>query len=186
MPNRDFAQDAETIISASVKVEGDFVSEGNVLIEGSVEGSLRTQKDLRVGEQARIAANVTAANAVIAGEVKGNVTVSERLELEATARILGDVITKNLVVASGAVLNGKVTMNEVVSGERIIAPAARKARVAPPQPVVEEVIEEEPVMAAEPEPEHEEEPEKEMARATAAPAHAPEEKKKTFNPFFTS
>jgi cytoskeletal protein CcmA (bactofilin family) len=183
MPNRDFAQDAETIISASVKVEGDFVSEGNVLIEGSVEGSLRTQKDLRVGEQAKIAANVTAANAVIAGEVKGNVTVSERLELEATARILGDVVTKNLVVASGAVLNGKVTMNEVVSGERISAPAARKARVAP-QPVVEEVIEEEPVMAAEPEPAHEEEPEKEMARATAAPA--PEEKKKTFNPFFTS
>lgn len=110
MPNREPGHEPETIISASVKVEGDFSSQGNVLIEGVVEGSLRTERDLRVGEKARINANVSAANAVVAGEVRGNIACSERLELEPTAKIFGDVRTKVLVVSSGASVNGKIAM----------------------------------------------------------------------------
>lgn len=116
----------ETIIAASVKVEGDFASQGNVLIEGVVEGSLRTDGDLRVGERARISADVTAANAVVAGEVRGNLTVGERLELESTARVHGDVKTKILIVASGATINGKLQMGaEVV--ERAAAKSVERA-----------------------------------------------------------
>ncbi len=110
--DREFggAHEPETVIAASVKVEGDFQSQGNVLIEGVVEGSLKTERDLRVGERARISADVAAANATVAGEVRGNLIVSERLELEATARIFGDIRTKTLVVANGATLNGRLVM----------------------------------------------------------------------------
>lgn len=115
MPERDFGgHEPETVIAASVKVEGDFQSQGNVLIEGVVEGSLKTEKDLRVGERARISADVVAANAIVAGEVRGNLLVTERLELEPTARVHGDVRTKTLVVASGATINGKITMGAEV------------------------------------------------------------------------
>ncbi|MFH1047331.1 MAG: polymer-forming cytoskeletal protein [Patescibacteria group bacterium] len=124
MSNRELGREPETIISASVKVEGDFVSQGNVLIEGEVEGSLRTEKDLRVGEHARISADVFAASATVAGEVRGNIEVSGRLELEPTAKIYGDVKTADLIVASGAVINGKLVMGagiEDVAGRGIKA-----------------------------------------------------------------
>ncbi len=121
------AHEPETVIAASVKVEGDFQSQGNILIEGVVEGSLKTERDLRVGERARISADVVAANAVIAGEVRGNLVVNERLELEPTARIMGDVRTKVLVVASGATINGKIVMGT----EAVSAPAEeRKGRAS--------------------------------------------------------
>ncbi len=110
MPSREGGIEAETVIAAGVKVEGDFTSQGNVMIEGVVEGSIKTERDLRVGEKASINANVIAANAVVAGEVRGNVVVSERLELEPTARISGDIKTKTLVVASGAEVNGHIVM----------------------------------------------------------------------------
>jgi cytoskeletal protein CcmA (bactofilin family) len=113
--SREHGHEPETIIAASVKVEGDFASQGNVLIEGVVEGSLRTESDLRVGERARIAADVSAANAVVAGEIRGNLVVGERLELESTARVHGDVKTKILVVASGATINGKLQMGAEVT-----------------------------------------------------------------------
>jgi cytoskeletal protein CcmA (bactofilin family) len=131
--------DAETIISAAMKVEGDLNSQGNVLIEGMVEGSLKTDKDLRVGQQAKITANVTASNAVIAGEVMGNVNVTERLELESTARVQGDINTKVLVVAAGATINGKLVMAE----QTIEKPsrAARGRRAEEPAAVVEEAEE---------------------------------------------
>lgn len=110
MPSREPGNDVETVIAVGVKVEGEFNSQGNVLIEGVVEGSLKTERDLRVGDKAKIDADVNAANAVIAGEVHGNMVITERLELEPTARISGDIKTKTLVVATGAEINGRIVM----------------------------------------------------------------------------
>lgn len=119
MPIREAGHEPETVIAASVKLEGDFSSAGNVLIEGVVEGSLRTERDLRVGERARISADVHAANAVVAGEVHGNLNVGERLELEPTAHVYGDIFTKVIVVASGAQINGRLNMgSETAIDER--------------------------------------------------------------------
>ncbi len=130
MSNRDVGREPETVISASVKVEGDFVSQGNVLIEGEVEGSLKTEKDLRVGEHARIAADVGASSATVAGEVRGNIDVSGRLELEPTAKVYGDVKTADLIVSSGAVVNGKIIMgNGLEDAEGRDAKASKNSKV---------------------------------------------------------
>ncbi len=124
MPLRDGSNEAETVIAASVKVEGDFNSQGNILIEGTVEGRLSTTKDLRVGERARITADVSASNAVIAGELNGNLHVFEKLELEPTARITGDVRTKTLIVNAGAVINGRLLMGELAEEKGHVASSA--------------------------------------------------------------
>jgi cytoskeletal protein CcmA (bactofilin family) len=98
---------AETIIANGVKVEGDFVSPGNVRIEGIVKGSVKTDGDLLITETAVIEADVRAANAVIAGEVRGNVTANEKLELTGTAKVYGDLSGKVLTVMAGAILEGR-------------------------------------------------------------------------------
>lgn len=102
--------DVETIIGPSVKVEGDFTSKGNVTVEGVVHGTLKTDKDLKVGVGAKISASVFATNAYIAGEVKGNVKVGGRLELTDTSKIYGDIEAKTVIMAAGAIMNGKCTM----------------------------------------------------------------------------
>jgi cytoskeletal protein CcmA (bactofilin family) len=110
-----FARDGqETIIGPTVKVEGDFVSEGNVLVLGVVSGSLKTRGNLRVEKGAKIKADVEAANAAVFGEIKGNVTIQDRLELGASAAIDGDIVTKVLSIEPGAIVNGhcSVAANE--------------------------------------------------------------------------
>lgn len=102
--------DVETIVGPSVKVEGDFVSQGNIVIEGQVSGSIKTEKNLRVEQGAKIAANVTADSALIAGEVKGNIKALNTLELTPSARVDGDVDVKTLIIAAGAALNGRCVM----------------------------------------------------------------------------
>ncbi len=103
--------EVETVVGPSVHVEGDFASEGNILVKGTVSGSVKTSKLLTVEPGARIIANVRAGNAVIAGEIKGNVKVMERLEITSTAKILGDVECSVLVIEAGALLHGKVAMD---------------------------------------------------------------------------
>lgn len=110
----------DTVIAAGVKVEGDFTSAGNIVIEGEVIGSLKTDMDLVVGPDAKITANVVARNARVSGEVRGNMTIIERMDLSGTARIVGDVQAKTLVVEAGAVLDGRCTM----AGQRVMTESA--------------------------------------------------------------
>lgn len=100
----------ETMIGPSVKVEGDFVSDGNVLVEGLVNGSLKTKSFVVVTDKAKITANLEAANARIAGEVNGNVKVSNRLDLTTCAKINGDIEACILQIEAGAKFNGKCSM----------------------------------------------------------------------------
>lgn len=102
----------ETIIAQGVKVEGEFTSSGDVVIDGEVTGSIQTAASLRVGESARIQADVTAVSAVVAGAIQGNVRISDRLELLDSSVIHGDVECQTLSVAPGAKINGRLTMGE--------------------------------------------------------------------------
>ena len=80
--SRQQVQDeVETVVGPSVNVEGDFASEGNIVIKGTVSGSVFTSKHLTVEMGAKIIANVRAGSATIAGEVKGNMKIKESLEL---------------------------------------------------------------------------------------------------------
>lgn len=112
MFKKEDGDNIETIIGPSVQVEGNFVANGDVIVEGIVAGSLKTEKNLRVGERAKIYADVSAANALIAGEIQGNVKVKENLELTSTAKVFGEVKTKVLTIAAGACLNGRCAAGE--------------------------------------------------------------------------
>lgn len=111
------ADDVETVVGPSVNVEGDFASEGNIVVKGTVTGSVRTSKYLLVEAGAKIVANVRAGAAKISGEVKGNMKVQETLELTSTARILGDIEVKVLAVEPGALIYGKIVMPGMDSSE---------------------------------------------------------------------
>ena len=100
----------DTVIGQSIKIEGDLASEGSIIVEGEVSGSVKTAATLRVGDKAKITAEVSAKDAFVAGQVNGNMQVAEKLELSSTATVNGDVSAKILIVESGAVLNGKCTM----------------------------------------------------------------------------
>ncbi len=104
------SREVETIIGPSVKVEGNFVGQGNVVVEGSMQGTLKTQHNLHIGKDAKIKADIQAANLYVAGEIRGNIRVAEKTELSATARIFGNLETKVLSVETGATLHGKCVM----------------------------------------------------------------------------
>lgn len=99
-----------TFIAAGVNVQGDFTSDGDLTIEGSVTGNVAAAGELTIGSTAVIDADVAANNALISGRIKGSVRVEGTTELTASAVILGDLETRTLVVASGALVNGRVTM----------------------------------------------------------------------------
>lgn len=104
--------EAETVVGPAVKIEGDLKGTGNVLIEGTLTGTLTTDKDVTVGSGAEIKANITAMNASIAGAVHGSLMINGHLVIKSSAKITGDISTKTIAVESGARINGHLKMGE--------------------------------------------------------------------------
>ncbi len=104
------SQNAETVIGPSIKVKGDFHGEGDIIIEGSVEGEISTKQFISVGSNAKIIANITASNAKIAGTINGNLKIDGYLEILNTAVINGSVVAREISIEKGAVLHGKLNM----------------------------------------------------------------------------
>lgn len=100
----------DTVVGPSVHVEGDFASEGNILVKGMVTGDVKTSRSLTVEKGAKIVANVQAENALISGEVTGNMTVAGKLELTQSAKVVGDIGCEILVIHAGALVLGKISM----------------------------------------------------------------------------
>jgi len=109
---KNLRQDIETIIGHSVKLDGDFVSEGDIVVEGMVNGNVKTKNFLRIGEKAVINAEIEAGNAFIAGTINGNLKIISNLEITATAKIKGDIKTSLISIENGALINGKIEMKE--------------------------------------------------------------------------
>jgi cytoskeletal protein CcmA (bactofilin family) len=101
-------KDAETIIGASIKVKGNFQGQGNIIIEGTLEGSLKTDANVFIGEKARVVANIEARDAVINGEVQGNVKAKNYLAVGESAKIFGDIHYGEISIEKGAVVNGQL------------------------------------------------------------------------------
>ncbi|MEL7563866.1 MAG: polymer-forming cytoskeletal protein [Dehalobacterium sp.] len=96
----------DTLIGNKVTVQGTLNGEGNLRIDGKVEGEIILNGDLFVGKTGLVNANIKGHNAIVAGEVNGNFNLSGKLELTETAKMAGDIEMDTLVIHEGAEFRG--------------------------------------------------------------------------------
>jgi cytoskeletal protein CcmA (bactofilin family) len=101
---------AGTVINAGLTIEGELTSEEEVVVHGTVRGSLSTSDAVSIASGGVVQADVTAASLSVAGQITGNVTASERVDLQAGGRLIGDVKAARLTIADGASFKGNVDM----------------------------------------------------------------------------
>jgi len=93
-----------SIISANLQISGDLISNGDLQIDGVVEGNVRSQT-LTVGETAKITGDVDAESVQVRGTVTGQIN-ARAVTLMKTARVIGDVMHETLAIDAGAYLEG--------------------------------------------------------------------------------
>ena len=102
-------KDAETVIGPSIKVKGNFQGKGNIVVEGTVEGSLKTDADIFIGANAKVVANIESNDAAIHGEVSGNIKNRGYLAIGKNAKISGDIQYVEISIEKGALINGNLS-----------------------------------------------------------------------------
>ena len=90
-----------TIIAQGITFTGIVRGEGNVQIEGRLEGEIDLKGGVTVANGGQVQGPITADGVRIAGDVEGSITAREHLCLERTGSIHGDVATASLMVENG-------------------------------------------------------------------------------------
>jgi cytoskeletal protein CcmA (bactofilin family) len=105
--------EAETIIGESVFVKGNFESNGNIIINGSLEGDIKTKGAVLVGEKSKISANISAEEMIVKGRIDGNLVISNYLSIGSSATIIGNIECSQISIEKGAEIKGDL----LVSGQ---------------------------------------------------------------------
>jgi cytoskeletal protein CcmA (bactofilin family) len=98
-------------ISSGTTIKGDISSEGDIRVEGVVEGTVSTKSKVAVGKSGKIEGDIVCRDADIEGRVSGKMLVHELLFIRDHAVVDGDIETSKLVVENGARFNGNMKMS---------------------------------------------------------------------------
>ena len=89
---------------------GRLYVEGDLQLNGTVEGAIEATGDVEIDEMAKVKASVAGRQVSIRGQVSGPVTARKRLVVARSGSLIGDVRVPRLVVQDGATLSGYVSM----------------------------------------------------------------------------
>lgn len=96
---------APSIVSSDVTITGILQSDGDMQIDGRVDGNVRCVR-LVVGESGVINGEVEAETVTVRGRVEGTVRARD-LALAATAHVEGEILHHTLEVEEGAFVEGR-------------------------------------------------------------------------------
>jgi cytoskeletal protein CcmA (bactofilin family) len=105
---------SQNIIAQGTKIKGDFNSEGDFRIDGTVEGNIITSGKVVVGKSGFIKGTLQGTEAHFEGKFSGKLTLSGVLTLKSTAHIEGEVVVGKLAVEPGASFNVTCMMKGTV------------------------------------------------------------------------
>ena len=109
---------AINVIGEGTQIHGDLISNGDVRIDGRVEGNLKTTGKCVIGPSGFVQGNIEAKNADLSGTLNGNLRVKELLLLKSSGKINGDIVTSKIVVENGGEFNGSCTMGNATDNKK--------------------------------------------------------------------
>lgn len=122
-----------TVVGNNVKLTGTIQDVNDIIIHGTVEGEIISDKMVTVSETAKVKGPIKAELVSVAGTVEGAILATEKLELLATGQIDGSISTKDLVIKSGAIFNGKCQMTTDGAAEALPVENSKPAKKDEPK-----------------------------------------------------
>lgn len=101
-------------VGSNTTIKGNFECKEDFLVEGTVEGNLRSEGLIVLGKDAVVKGEVSAKEVAISGIIVGTVRCLERLEIFESAKIMGTIQAPVLQMASGAQINARIIMSRNV------------------------------------------------------------------------
>ncbi|MDD9820903.1 MAG: polymer-forming cytoskeletal protein [Nitrospira sp.] len=104
-------EDNYTFLGTGAKFTGKATFSGAVRINGTLEGELRADDMVIIGEQAVVKGTITCGMIVCKGRVEATVTATHKIQLLKPAVLIGDVYSPSFSIEEGVVFQGQSHMD---------------------------------------------------------------------------
>ena len=120
------------MIGQSIQIKGTIVGAENLVIEGSVEGSVSLpDNDLTIGETGNVTADLSAKTVKVDGQVTGDITGVEKVIISKSGRVRGNIVAPRVTLEDGAKFKGSIDMDPGETAKLNVAKPISEAKVAP-------------------------------------------------------
>lgn len=106
----DLAEDIDSLIGEGIKIIGRVEGEGNIRIDGIIEGDIDYKGNIVVGESGKVYGNVKGKDISLAGTIHGNISSTSKLVLLSTGILKGDVEVPSFIIHENAKFDGNCKM----------------------------------------------------------------------------
>jgi cytoskeletal protein CcmA (bactofilin family) len=115
----------ETVLGGTTNMQGVLKSDGNIRVDGILQGRIETAGNLVIGPTARIVADIRANAVQVWGQVQGNIQTAGRLEILSSGRVFGEVTVGSLMIDEGGLFRGQCFMDGQDVDELLISDDSR-------------------------------------------------------------
>lgn len=103
---------ARAVIGPSIQIKGDITGGEDLLIDGSVEGTVELKENqVTIGKGGRVKADVRGRSLTIEGKVEGNLFGEERIVVRQSGQVNGNLTAPRVTLEDGATFQGSIDMD---------------------------------------------------------------------------
>ncbi len=124
-----------SVLGPTLRFRGELSAQEDLIIQGSVEGSITHTQNLTVGTDGSMKGDIRARVIVVDGKVDGDLYATESVNIRATAKVKGNVFAPRVGITEGAFFQGQVEMQP--SGAAVQEHSARLRQAAMATPPME-------------------------------------------------
>ncbi|OQP52075.1 cell shape determination protein CcmA [Niastella yeongjuensis] len=121
---------AATLIAAGTTLKGDISSNGDIRIDGTLQGNIQCQAKVIIGSNGSVEGDISGQQADIMGKVAGTIKVKELLQLKGGSYVNGNLYAGKLQIEPSANFNGQCHMTTATNGQASEVVADKKGKKA--------------------------------------------------------
>jgi cytoskeletal protein CcmA (bactofilin family) len=100
-----------SVLGPTLKFKGELTAEEDLLIQGTVEGSIKHTSNLTIGKEGTVKADVKAEHISVEGKVDGDLVGRTSVVVKESANVTGNIFSPTVTLREGSKFNGKIDMS---------------------------------------------------------------------------
>ena len=107
----DTAAERMSILPPSMRFKGELSADEDLLIQGSVEGTIKHTQRVTIGKEGKIKANIAANIIKVEGAVEGDLHATKSVYVDDSGNLRGNIHAPTVCLVEGSHFNGSIDMD---------------------------------------------------------------------------